>query len=58
MRQNSSKLHNSVVSIYFNIVTKLFGVWVVNYEVIDLQKWDKCNRDNLLHKKCVMWEHE
>ena len=22
----------------FNIVTKLFGVWVVNYEVMDLQK--------------------
>ena len=42
----------------FNIVTKLFGVWVVNYEVMDLQKSDKCNQGYFLDKKFVMWEHE
>ena len=31
------------IYITFNIVTKLFWVWVVNYEVLDLQKSDKCN---------------
>ena len=42
--QNSAKFDNSAVYISFNIVTKLFGVWVVNYEVMDLQTSDKCNR--------------
>ena len=27
-------LHNSVVSISFSIVTKLFGVWMLAYEVM------------------------
>ena len=44
--------------ISFNIVTKLFGVWVVNYEVMDLQKSHKCNRGYVLHTKFVMWEHD
>ena len=45
---------------YINTITKLFGVCVVNYEVMDLQKWDKCNRSYFLHTKFVrpMWEHE
>ena len=45
-------------SIYLSTVTKIFEVWVVNYEVIDLQKSDKCNRGYFLHTKFVMWEHE
>ena len=46
------------IIISFNIVTELFGMCVVNYEVMDLQKWDKCNRGYFLHTKFVMWEHE
>ena len=42
----------------FNIVNKLFGVCLVNYKVIDLQKLDKCNRGYVLQIKFVMWEHE
>ena len=45
-------------SIFSNTVTKLFGVCVVNYEVMNLRKWDKCNRGYFLHAKFVMWEHE
>ena len=46
-------------SIYiFNIVTMLFAVWVVNYEVMDLQKRHKFNRPYYLHTQFVMWEHE
>ena len=44
-------------SISFNIVTKLFGVLLVNYEAMDLQKWHKCYRGYFLHTKFVMWEH-
>ena len=51
-------LPNSAVYISFNIVTNLFGVWVVNYEVMDLQKWHKCYRGYFLNTKFVMWEHE
>ena len=45
-------------SLSFNIVTKLFGVWVIHYEVMVLQKWHKCYRGYFLHTKFVMWEHE
>ena len=51
-------IQQTIIFISFNIVTKLFGVWVVNYEVMALQKWDKCIRDYFLHSKFVMWEHE
>ena len=57
MHQNSTKFDNSAVYISLNIATKLFGVWVVNYEVMDLQKSNKCNRGYFLHTKFVMWEH-
>ena len=33
-------IQQTIIFISFNIVTKLFGVWVVNYEVMALQKWD------------------
>ena len=35
-------------------------IWslVVNYEVMDLQKWDKCNRGYFLHTKFAMWEQQ
>ena len=42
----------------FNIVTMLFAVWGVNYEVMDLQKRHKFNRPYYLHTQFVMWEHE
>ena len=51
-------IQQTIIFISFNIVTKLFGVWVVNYEVMALQKWDKCIRGYFLHSKFVMWEHE
>ena len=51
-------IQQTIICISFNIVTKLFGVWVVNYEVMALQKWDKCIRGCFLHSKFVMWEHE
>ena len=40
-------IQQTIIFISFNIVTKLFGVWVVNYEVMALQKWDKCIRGYL-----------
>ena len=42
------------LSISFNIVSKLFGVWVANYDVMDLRKWDKCNCGYFLHTKFVI----
>ena len=51
-------IQQTIIFISFNIVTKLFGVWVVNYEVMALQNWDKCIRGYFLHSKFVMWEHE
>ena len=56
--QNSTKFHTSAVYISFKIVTMLFAVWVVNYEVMDLKKRHKCNRPYYLHTQFVMWEHE
>ena len=50
------KSHNSAdynFFLSFNIVTKLFGVWVVNYEVMALQKWDKCIRGYFLHSNVL-----
>ena len=28
---------------------------MVDYVVMDLQKWDKCNRGYYLQTECVMW---
>ena len=52
MHQNSAKFHNSAV---FQL-TKLFGVLVVKYEVMDLQKWDKFKRGYFWHTKFGMWD--
>ena len=59
IHQNSAECHNSAVCISFSMVERcLFGVWVVDCEVVDLQRLHRCYRGYFLHTGFVVWEHE